>query len=238
MGKKWIACLLTACMVYGLAGAQQADAYRLLREVKNRYAAPDNYRADVVYKVYKGHTSTATDDIQSGEIELYKGCSRFVMGRTEMVYNKKYNFRVDREFREIDIHGTEGTPLPPGYANFDALDSLLRKNKALSFRQDPKGNVWLYLDFSADRQSEYQKVTLQLSPGGELSKLVFYYRWDSRSYGVDESYLPRVEIEYRNQTFNAGLNEARFSEKQYFREENRAVALQPEYKNFKLFYLP
>lgn len=226
------------CLVLcgSLTGKAQTEGWAELAKVRERYTDLSNYSADLNYFVYGGHESQNLLERQSGKIRLFGDNRRFVLGGLETVMNERYLFQLNDDEKELDVLPREqkNAAETPAFADFRAMDELLKKNRALTRSSNGSTSI-LTFNMKSVIGSEYEKVVLYVTPDGILNKIVLYFAAPVETYALDGDYKPRVEIVYLKQNFAAGLTAADFSEKKYFKVENDRVIPTEAYTYFKLF---
>lgn len=229
--------LLLALLLWVACGPVWAqDSFAELNLLRNRYADLKNYSSQLVFKAYKGHTSTELVDQQTGQCEVSGDRFRLVMGPSTMLKNERYCLNVNDRFREIEVLDATKHAVEMPYGNFNRIDSILRKNKALSVTPQTDGTRLLIVDLK-NSGDEYEKITVRYKPLGELVSIAFFYRGKASLYGIEDNYKARVEIEYRAQNFNAVFTADHFSEKKYVVVNDGQITPQPAYKNYEIFDL-
>lgn len=224
--------VLLAC-----AHLRAQDSFAELERLRARYANLQNYSTQLVFKAYKGHTSTEIVDQQMGLCEISGNRFRLVMGQATLLKNETYCLSVDDRFREIEVFDATKHLMEAPYGNFSRIDSILRENKALNVQPLADGNRILSVNLK-NSGDEYEKIAVKYRPGGELVSITFFYRGKASLYGIDGGdYKTRVEIEYRSQNFHPVFPADHFSEKKYVSIGQQKISPQPAYKNYQIFDL-
>lgn len=226
--------LLLFCVLSTQTWAQEPLAE--LNRLRERYTSLKSYSTQLVFKAYKGHTSTELVDMQTGRYDISGTRFRLAMGKTVTLRNERYCLNIDEAFREIDVMDARKQSSAPEYGNFRRIDSILTQNHALSLQTLPDGNRTLTVSLK-NSGDEYEKFVIRYRPTGELLALIFFYRGKANLYGIEGEYQPRVEIEYKAQNFNAAYPEGYFSETRYVTIQGTDVLPQPAYKNYQIFDL-
>lgn len=225
---------LALCMAHACAWAQ--DSFSELNLLRSRYADLRNYSSQLVFKAYKGHTSTEIIDQQTGLCEVSGSRFRLAMGPSTILKNDRYCINVNEQFHEIEVLDAAKHALENPYANFARIDSMLRKNKALGVIPQTDGTRLLTVDLTRSGD-EYEKIAVRYKPSGELVSITFFYRGKVSLYGIDDDYKARVEIEYRAQNFNTVFAGDHFSERKYVVINDGRITPQTAYKNYEIFDL-
>lgn len=229
-----IGCLLVlVCLTANHTCAQNVMTELML--LKNHYADMERYSVSMTYKAYNGHNSQTVVDMLTGKFESWGNKKRFVLGRSEIIQNGSYLIQLDHELQEMDVIPTK-TPATgmPAFGDLEGLEKLVQKNNAVSFRQEAGGIRLLVFDLKKSGD-EHEKIELRYLPSGNIVSVTLFYRASMKSYGRDDDYKPRVEIQYRDHNFATVYEAEHFSEKKFFLIQNDAVIPQPAYKNYKIF---
>lgn len=213
------------------------NPYGELNLLRKKYVGMEKYSASLTYTAYKGHKSTEVADRQRGRFEMSGANQRFVLGEIEFVRTPKYDIRIDHSFKEMEVFPLKSENEGGPESNFLRLDSILRKNDAVSLKKETSGSNVLVFDFTKGGH-EYERIEIRYTQDRQITSVVLFYRGLSDAYGVEGSYKPRVEVKYGDQNFNPSFSPENFSGHKYISGKDGSFVPSSLFGNYKIITQP
>lgn len=206
----------------------------VFEKTNKAYSDAENISMNIQYDLYSNYTSNAPYESSSGTY-IKQGNSYYsnLLGITT-IQNKKYKLSISNDEKIIIV----GDPVKTGKApSVVETDTLLKQCSSTEVRKTTEGSTVCVLHFEQVPFSEFDRIEIETSKNGFVTKMVLYYR---EAISLDETNpqlkkeKPRLVITYSNINTNPTIKPDQFSEKPYISDNGKQITGTPAYSTYRI----
>lgn len=214
--------------------ATKDETLKAIDKAVSWFAKTPMYEVKVTYSSFVNYTiNTPTDKSEGYYKRNGNNFNSHIMG-THTIQNDRMKILVDTANQIIVINNKSNISDMP--VDTSSVSKMLENVKSIKKQKNESGLIVFKIEFKPN--SMYSFYEFSINEKGLFKYVKYYYSQELIEDEEDENSIkgkPRIEIFYSSYNSNVKLfTEADFSEKLYFKEENKKIILNTNYKNFEV----